>query len=206
MATAHSAPHPRLAPPGAGLPRPELLGARLVFGLQRAFSTRERAEAALRRERDAILLRVRACGPAQAARPVLIPRLRGLEDSSRNWSVYMTLDHLRIVNSAVATTIRQLLEGQSPAGQASTAAVKPAPDVDSSVVGAFVDSCEAVIAVGQSAPSLRTAARYTHPWFGPLDAEAWHFMAGFHLRLHRAQIDRILAGLDVEARQGAESV
>ena len=205
MATDPSVSLPRLAPPGAGLPRPELLAARLIFGLQRALSTRDRAEATLRQERDAILLRVRACDPVQAARPVLIPRLRGLEDSSRNWSVYMTLDHLRIVNTAVATTIRQLLDGQAPAGQASTAAVKPALDVGASVVGAFVDSCEAVIAVGQAAPSLRTAARYAHPWFGPLDAEAWHFMVGFHLRLHRAQIDRIMADLErVEARPGSE--
>jgi hypothetical protein len=31
---------------------------------------------------------------------VLIARPRGLEDSSRYWSVWMTLDHLRIVHLA----------------------------------------------------------------------------------------------------------
>ncbi|MBX3389322.1 MAG: hypothetical protein KF691_07680 [Phycisphaeraceae bacterium] len=43
-----------------------------------------------------------------AAERVLIPRLRGLEDSSRYWSVWMMLDHLRIVNSQVAMVIASL--------------------------------------------------------------------------------------------------
>lgn len=186
---------PRLAPPGAGLPLPELWAARLIFAVQRALSTPAGAEAVLRVEREQILACVRRCDASAGSRPVLITRLRGLEDSSRNWSVYMTLDHLRIVNTAIAGTIRQLLDGHVPPGQASTAAVKPSPDADASVIGAFADSCEAVIAAGQSADSLRTRARFSHPWFGPLDAEAWHFMAGFHLRLHRTQIGHILTAL-----------
>jgi hypothetical protein len=176
-----------------------------MFSTGRALSSPARAEATLRAERGQIIACVRRCDSSSGTRPVLIARPRGLEDSSRNWSVYMTLDHLRIVNTAIAGTIRQLLDGQVPPGRASTAAVKPSPDADASVIGAFADSCEAVIAAGQSGGSLRTRARFSHPWFGPLDAAAWHFMAGFHARLHRTQILRILAGLDQDVG-GAEGV
>jgi hypothetical protein len=29
---------------------------------------------------------------------------------------------------------------------------------------------------------------WKHPWFGELDAQQWHFFAGFHMHLHRRQI------------------
>jgi len=56
---------------------------------------------------------------------ILIKRLPGLEDSSRYWSVYMTLDHLRIVNLSIADVITKLANGAKPKVAASTAAVKP---------------------------------------------------------------------------------
>src|SRR6187402_1074650 len=115
---------PRLAPPGAGLPAIELWIARRLFRWRAWRTSRRGAVEAIGRERDAILALVRSCAPADAARPVLIKRLRGLEDSSRNWSVYMTLAHLRIVNRATRATMTQLLAGQRPPGVASTAAVK----------------------------------------------------------------------------------
>ena len=34
-------------------------------------------------------------------------------------------------------------------------------------------------------------------WFGPLNAADWFFLAGFHLNLHRRQIERIQAALIV---------
>jgi len=42
---------------------------------------------------------------------------------------------------------------------------------------------------------LRTALKYKHPWFGPLDAAGWHTMAAWHIGLHRGQVERIVEGL-----------
>jgi uncharacterized damage-inducible protein DinB len=126
---------------------------------------------------------------------VLIDRVPGLEDSSRYWSLWMTLDHLRIVNHGIARTIESLSKEISPTGQASTAAVKPSPAVDSSVLDAFEKSCDAVLAAVSAAPNLKSRARYTHPWFGPLDAAGWHAMAAGHMTIHRKQIKRILQGI-----------
>jgi hypothetical protein len=48
------------------------------------------------------------------------------------------------------------------------------------------------------APELKTALRYEHPWFGPLDAFGWHALAAGHIRIHREQIERIVAKLRTE--------
>jgi hypothetical protein len=77
---------------------------------------------------------------------------------------------------------------------ASTAAVKPQPDVDAGVVPAFRESCDSVLQEAANVPNLDTTARFTHPWFGPLNASGWYKLAPFHLRLHRRQIEAILAG------------
>ena len=56
-------------------------------------------------ELQTILTLVEGVSVDSAARPVLIDRIRGIEDSSRHWSVYMTLDHLRIVNLGMVGVI-----------------------------------------------------------------------------------------------------
>lgn len=186
---------PRLDTPGAGLPGPELWAARVLFRWSLWRSTRAKATDAFVQQRDAILGLVRSCDPAAATRRVLIRRLRGMEDSSRNWSVCMTQDHLRIVNDACAGIIAALTAGKVPPKPASTAAVKPDAEVDLTAITAFEDSCRRFEETVAARPDLATPLKYSHPWFGPLDAAAWHFMAGFHMDLHRRQIARIIAGL-----------
>lgn len=186
---------PRLAPPGAGLPKPELVIANLIFRWGRWRTTRAQAVANFALRRDEILQLARRCDAASGGQRILIRRLPGLEDSSRYWSVFMTLDHLRIVNDSVAGAIASLVAGQVPPRAASTAEVKPAPKVDVTVVAAFEESCRKFEQITAAAPDLATKLKYAHPWFGPLDAAGWHFMAGFHLNLHRKQIESILASL-----------
>lgn len=186
---------PRLAPPGAGLPPFELFVARLLFRWHRLTTSRAAAAAQVEAERNAILTLARACEPAAAARPVLIPRLRGMEDSSRNWSVYMTVEHVRIVNATITGLLQLLPAGRVPPRAASTAAVKPAAGVDASVVDAFVAGCAELTRAAATVADLHAGARYAHPWFGRLDAAGWHAMAGFHLELHRRQIEQIVARL-----------
>jgi hypothetical protein len=189
------APMPRLAPPGAGLPAPERLIARILFGLRRRTSDRTGSDSRFREQREAVRRLVAGLDDVSAARRILIARPRGLEDSSRYWSVWMTLDHLRIVHHEIARIIGELGKGTVPAGQASTAAVKPAAEVGREVVGAYEQSCDALLAAAAAVPELRTAVRFPHPWFGPLDAAGWHQLAAGHMGIHRVQIERIIAGL-----------
>lgn len=181
-----------LAPPGAGIPAIERLVGGTLFALQRWRGTRERFNARFQRERGAIAALVRGADEPALRTRVLIPRLRGLEDSSRYWSVWMTLDHLRIVNGQIAGVIEHLVRGRVPPGRASTGAVKPSPDVGADVVGAYEAACDRLLAVVAASPELRTRVRYAHPWFGPLDGAGWHAMAAMHMGIHRAQATRIL--------------
>jgi hypothetical protein len=192
MATAIEPP---LAPPGAGLPAAELFVARLLVRLRRSTGSRDSFTAKFEAERGKIRALFRGINEEAGARRVLIARLPGMEDSSRNWSVWMTLDHLRIIHESVSRIIRTLAAGQMPEGQASTAAVKPSPAADSAIVPLYETSCDMLLATAAGVPELRTRLRYAHPWFGPLDAFGWYGLAGAHLAIHRGQMERIIAGL-----------
>jgi hypothetical protein len=183
---------PKLGPPGAGLPWFELKIAKFGFHLLYGRMTREKSRSLLKKERAAILERVRLCDADTGSKRVLINRLPGMEDSSRYWSVFMTLDHLRMVNLTVADAIRLLGQGQVPERRASTAAVKPDPGADAGAVDDFELSCDLIERCATGMTNLQTRERYEHPWFGPLDAAGWYFLAGFHLGLHRKQIEKII--------------
>ena len=154
------------------------------------------------RERTRIMELTSALDDRSASRRVLIRRLPGLEDSSRYWSVWMTLDHLRIVNLEIARVIDALSRGVRPEGEASTAAVKPSESVDGRVVEAFEQSCDHLAQSVSRSTNLLTRERFAHPWFGPLDALGWHAMSGMHMGIHRGQIERIMRGLGVAPSRG----
>ena len=188
-------PEPKLAAPGAGLPKLELLAARFIFARYRRRGNRESFNADFQRERGKIGTMVRSCTPEQAARRVLIDRVRGLEDSSRYWSVWMTLDHLRIVHLGILGTIKSLANGIVPPGAASTARVKPGVDVTADVVDEYEKSCDDLLATVAGVADPETPEKFPHPWFGPLNAGSWHALAPNHLAIHRKQIERIIEGL-----------
>jgi hypothetical protein len=189
-----SAAEPKLAAPGAGLPRLELLIGRVMFRLNCLSGNRDRFNRRIAAEREAIRALLAPLTAEQAGRRVLIGRVRGLEDSSRYWSVWMVLEHLRIVHVGLTPVIQLLGRNIRPPGRASTAAVKPAPTVTAVVVTGYEDSCEQVLAAIAAVKNLRTQARFTHPWFGSLDVHGWHALIGGHLAIHRRQIERIIAG------------
>lgn len=182
---------PKLAPPGAGLPKPELTIANALFRFRLLTGGRESFEARFRRERESIANLVGKCDAEMASKRVLIERVRGLEDSSRYWSVWMTLDHLRIVNGQIAKVIGALAQGVVPPGKASTAKVKPSAAVSGEVVASYEAACDELLKTVAAVADLKTKVRFRHPWFGPLDAFGWHALAGHHMGIHRAQIERI---------------
>lgn len=182
----------RLAPPGAGIPAVErLIGGRML-AWRRWRCSRERLVAQFGKERQAIARLYGGRNEGVLSTRVLIPRLPGLEDSSRYWSVLMTLDHLRIVNEQIGDVIEALTREVVPAGEASTAAVKPRSDAGPAVIVQYEAGCDRFGTSLASHDDLRSRARYAHPWFGPLDAAGWQALAVVHMGIHRKQIERIL--------------
>lgn len=182
---------PQLAPPGAGLPGVELAVGRMLFRWRCWSGGRDEFVAAFEREREMIRELVAGIDPGRRGERVLIARLRGLEDSSRYWSMWMTLDHLRITNGVFAQVIAGLAKGRVPSRPASTAAVKPTDQVTEQVEAAYEASCDRFLETVAAIPDLRTTARYAHPWFGPLDGFGWLALASMHLGIHRAQMEAI---------------
>jgi hypothetical protein len=186
---------PQLAPPGAGLPPVELAIARFLFAAGGIMASRAASTAKFQAEREKIRRLLAHLDPELGARRVLIKRVMGMEDSSRYWSIWMTLDHLRIIHEAFIRVIGALAMGVKSGRQASTAAVKPSAGLDATILPRYEASCDALLAAAAAVPELRTPVRFAHPWFGPLDAAGWYRIAGVHMAIHRVQMERIIAGL-----------
>ena len=70
---------------------------------------------------------------------LLIPRVIGIEDSSRNWSVAMVLEHLCLTNAEMTIAVDSLSRGIVPKGEVDIALYKPDPDVGMAVFDRFRD-------------------------------------------------------------------
>ncbi|MGB6221749.1 DinB family protein [Haloferula sp.] len=187
---------PQLAAPGAGLPAPELFVARKLFALKCRVGRRDSLLEGFREERARIRALLDSCPAEKRGTPVLIPRRRGMEDSSRNWSVWMTLDHLRIVNDGVGEFIAELSQERTPDVIIGTADVKPDPGVTGAIEASFEQGCDDFLARISRAGELKSKARCPHPWFGPMDAFQWLALASMHMGIHRGQIAAIIRGLN----------
>lgn len=100
----------QLESPGARLPAFELAWLRIMFRCAcRVISLHAGLRWFKFEARQIVALAGRAFA-AQVTVPVLIDRVVGIEDSSRSWSVFMVLDHLRIVDEGITQIIETLTE------------------------------------------------------------------------------------------------
>ncbi len=180
-----------LQPPGAGLPFLEIAWLKPAFKLKCLSMSDEAASELFRVETRNILRLVETTPITRAGTPVLIKRLAGIEDSSRNWSVYMVLDHLRIVDEGIARLVEALTQGAIPRQGMRIQDVKPSSDSGPDTIGGFMDAVENYEGTINRLGKLARSARQAHPWFGPLTAHEWHCLAGIHHGAHRKQIERI---------------
>lgn len=193
MTTAHK---PKLAKPGAGLPFVEWAVAKYIIFPQRfKNASKQTAIAEFASESAEIVRLAKSLSPEQQVERRLIKRLRGLEDSSRYWSVAMTLDHLSIVGSATTDLIVGLSTGKSGFKIIGTADVKP--DVVDDPTLALTRFEQMTTQFLQAVTPLSfdpdSTVKHPHPWFGPLNAYQWLVFAAPHQNIHRQQIAAIIA-------------
>jgi hypothetical protein len=186
---------PKLAKPGGGLPFHEWFLAKYVF-LPKLFksTTRQQAIDLFKKESEDILKLARGLSGEELLERRLVPRLQGLEDSSRYWSVAMTMEHLVIVGSGMQGLVEKLVNGITNIPPISTADVKPHAEVDSSkIFDDFQSMTDAWLNTASTSDlSKFPNAKYAHPWFGPLTAEQWIVFAPQHHVVHRRQIKQII--------------
>lgn len=190
---------PKLQAPGAGLPWIELfLAKNFIFPLTCRKLTWAAAAQQFRNEGLKVLTLWDGTLSEKRGERVLVRRLPGMEDSSRHWSVAMTVEHLTMVGTAIRQVIGALRRGEVLNRTASVADFKPKgtapqPEVRAGFARLLADADAAT----RSEPPIPRGVgpRFPHPWFGPLDAHQWHCLLAFHQGIHRRQIERIRAGL-----------
>jgi hypothetical protein len=145
-----------------------------------------------------IFAKIGNLSPVQLEKRVLVPPLAGIEDSSRYWSVAMTLEHLIIVGDDVKTAIIELSNGYARNRKADVAAYKPKGGKEGSAqlaeYKAFVAGLRRQLDPVRE-PALASKARYDHPWMGPFSALQWQWLLGAHTLVHYRQIREIVKGL-----------
>lgn len=188
-----------LAPPGAGLPRGQALLLRfLAFPLYCATTRWEKALEAFTREGERILALVEPLSPSQFQQRVLVQAPIGMEDSSRYWSSAMVLEHLIEVGSRVATGIVELTNGEPVSIKADVADVKPQGGKGPEIIAQYRDFLQDYVhTLREDVGDVKSQLRHLHPWFGNLTAHQWACLGAIHQGVHRRQVQRIVAGLEV---------
>ena len=190
-----------LQPPGAGLPWYERGALNFAFKAA-AYSYSDRAALKIFRRESNELLRIAYDDESyDVFQTLLIPRVIGIEDSSRNWSVAMVLDHLCLTNAEMMTAVKSLSKGIVPKGEVDIALYKPDRDVGIDVFERFeavnreyIETIESLLA---ASGKLRRRPMFPHPWFGWLSPHQWHVLAALHQRIHRRQVQKIVAMLGI---------
>ncbi len=97
---------PRLAPPGAGVPIWQwLAGKYLLLPSYCARLTWDDAPDLMDQQGRDLVALAKDRVDRSLCRPMLIPAQIGLEDSSRNYSYAMVLEHLTIIGHAIARIV-----------------------------------------------------------------------------------------------------
>jgi hypothetical protein len=174
------------------LPVAELLLSRVIFAVTRLTDSRASALRRLSAEASRICALVSALDDHVGARRVLVPRLLGLEDSSRFWSPFLVVEHLVIVDTNMFRIMSDLVAGRTHPHEARIEDFKPAPTASRAALVSFQKVVGDFEANVPRWPGLHTRCRHAHPWFGPLDAHGWLCLAGMHHAIHRRQLERIL--------------
>lgn len=182
---------------GTGLPAFEQFYLNLFFKIGCSVTSDQSALSGFEASSRDILEIVDSNDIGLLSQEILIPRLQGMQDSSRNWSVLMVLEHLAIVNKAIMETIRSLRSGSQPFGKIVLANFQPDENAGSEAIERFRETNRRYWSFAKSHQPLRTGLTHLHPWFGELDGHAWHCLAAAHQKIHRRQIYKILAMIGV---------
>lgn len=189
-----------LARPGAGPGWPVKLYLRFYMGPQVAAKASWQENVKRFHDTSQNMLRMaERLDNGQLQKRVLVPRLRGLEDSSRYWSAAMTLEHVMTVGMGMRDIIIRLSQGQTPPGKVDTARVKPQGRLPAQAVLDNYKQFAAVLMpqIDAAVPADKrdNPATYIHPWFGAFNLRQWHWLLAEHNDVHLRQMREIAARL-----------
>ncbi len=145
-----------------------------------------------------ILQEIEGLSQRELTTKMLVPPLRGLEDSSRYWSISMTLEHLMIVGQSVQMAIVELGSNRSIKQKVDTAKVKPKGLANFEELLSQFKSY-ALHTPTQLEPQVKdknSKTKHYHPWFGNFTVKGWYWLLAMHGGVHLQQIREIKKGLN----------
>jgi len=127
---------------------------------------------------------------------VLVPRMKGVEDSSRFWCVNEVLEHLMITGEGMRMVIKSLAAGQptdyvvrienfKPKGKYQGGDARPD----------FKKFVEETVSQLEGLKIEDGGLEHLHPWLGDFNALQWTWLLAGHSGLHLAQLQAIKKGL-----------
>jgi hypothetical protein len=191
---------PKLAPPGAGLPWLENFVLRyLYYPLKVKQATWGQNLDRLQHETKIIIGICEHLTEREFQTRLLVRRLRGMEDSSRFWSVALTIEHLCITMKGMSYIASEIAQSHSISVVTDTAKVKPKQEDITSKLEMIekFKKCtnDAMVLLKPHQSQHLDTVKINHPWFGPISAEGWVWVIAQHQALHRKQIQLIVEQL-----------
>ncbi len=185
---------PQLDAPGKGLPSQEaFVGKYIIFPTLKTVISWNLALKLFESEGNKILALTKKVSIEDQFRQVLVPRKMGMEDSSRFWSLAMTLQHLIIVGDLVSDFMIELSHGKEIKVVLDTATVKPDKEVSSHIVKEYEDFLVNFRNhLEKNVDNKYSSSCNVHPWFGCLNPHQWLVLLFFHQFIHRRQIVQII--------------
>lgn len=183
---------------GAGLSKIRVVLAKSVmFPLLNRFISWDRAWDSFDKEGKKVLSLARTLSKEQLFERVLVPKLFGLEDNSRYYSVAMVIEHLLMVGGALQVRIPILSRGKKLNKYVKIEDVKPYSEISKDIV----DDFETFLMTYREKLDKNVEDIYIdntsmHPWFGEFNPKQWSILAMVHQIVHRRQIEAILKRLD----------
>ena len=168
----------------------------LGFPLLNSIISWDRALDIFEKEGEKVLSLARFMEKDKLFERVLVPKLFGLEDNSRYYSVAMVLEHLVVVGTALQNRIPSLSQGKSLDKEIKIEDYKPYMEIDNTIINPyeiFLHSFRKE--VEEKVDNIFLENRHEHPWFGELKAKDWSVMGAIHQIVHRRQIEAIIRGL-----------
>jgi len=132
---------------------------------------------------------------------IKIPRVIGVSESNRSWSVLMVIDHLCLVIEDCRKAIVALSDGAELRGEVDLSFYVPNEDVGVDVLERFETLthcfCNDIQAAIQREAAFSGPARFLHPYFGDMNAKQWLAFAALHQAIHRRQVKKIIVMLGI---------
>lgn len=179
---------------GAGLhPSKVFLAKHLLFPLINRLLSWEKAWDIFDKEGQKIIDLASPLNEEKLFKRVLVPKLFGLEDNSRYYSVAMVLEHLHTVGRALEVRIPILSQGKVLNKDVKIEEVKPYKEIEPNITEKYEEFLHDYRAkLEKNIQNMYLDNTSTHPWFGEFNPKQWSVLGVVHQTVHRRQIEAII--------------